>query len=79
MSHQNPSRPALTRHSQPKSHCTFCIQLACEKRHEQVILHTTRAMQAAWAMYERMGFVRSEDLDFSWEDFPVYGFRLRLE
>jgi GNAT superfamily N-acetyltransferase len=57
----------------------FCIQLACERRHRQVILHTTRAMQSAWAMYERMGFLRSEDLDFSWEGFPVHGFRLRLE
>lgn len=57
----------------------FCIRLACEKRHRQVILHTTRAMQTAWAMYERMGFVRSEDLDFSWGGFPVHGFRLRLE
>lgn len=57
----------------------FCIRLAREKRHGQVILHTTRAMEAAWVMYERMGFVRSEGLDFSWEGFPVYGFRLRLE
>jgi len=57
----------------------FCIQLARDKRHEQVILHTTNAMRTAWALYERMGFNRSEDLDFSWEGFPVHGFRLRLE
>ena len=56
----------------------FCIQLARDKRHGQLILHTTRAMQTAWALYERMGFVRSEDLDFSWDGFPVYGFRLSL-
>jgi hypothetical protein len=30
-------------------------------------------------MYERMGFVRAEELDFLQEGFPVYGFRLRLE
>jgi hypothetical protein len=29
-------------------------------------------------MYERLGFVRSEDLDFMQGDLEVYGFRLRL-
>jgi len=46
--------------------------------HAEVILHTTAAMQTAWAMYERMSFVRAEELDFLQEGFPVYGFRLRL-
>jgi ribosomal protein S18 acetylase RimI-like enzyme len=55
-----------------------CIDLARERGHAQVILHTTRAMQIAWGMYERLGFVRSEDLDFSQQDLPVYGFRLKL-
>lgn len=36
-------------------------------------------MEAARAMCERMGFLRSGDLDSSWEGFPVFGFRLRLE
>ncbi|HEX7112268.1 MAG TPA: GNAT family N-acetyltransferase [Mizugakiibacter sp.] len=55
-----------------------CIDLAKAAGHTQVILHTTRAMQQAWAMYERLGFKRSEDLDFLQAGFPVFGFRLRL-
>jgi ribosomal protein S18 acetylase RimI-like enzyme len=55
-----------------------CIELAREAGHSQVILHTTQAMGIAWALYERMGFARSEDLDFLQEGFPVFGFRLRL-
>lgn len=55
-----------------------CIQLAREKGHAQVILHTTQAMQVAWRMYERLGFERSEDLDFLQQGFPVFGFRLKL-
>jgi GNAT superfamily N-acetyltransferase len=56
-----------------------CIQLARDAGHAEVILHTTAAMRVAWSMYERLGFVRAEDLDFLQEGFPVYGFRLRLE
>ncbi len=55
-----------------------CVQSAREKGHAQVILHTTQAMQVAWQMYERFGFVRSEDLDFLQQGFPVFGFRLKL-
>lgn len=55
-----------------------CIALAREAKHSQVILHTTAAMRTAWAMYERIGFVRAEELDFRQEGFPVYGFRLPL-
>lgn len=55
-----------------------CIQLAKEKNQTQVILHTTKAMQRAWGLYEKMGFKRSLDLDFEQEGFPVYGFRLNL-
>ncbi|GAB4267379.1 GNAT family N-acetyltransferase [Deferrisoma sp.] len=52
---------------------------ACIARaHGQVILHTTRAMEAAWHMHEGMGFRRSPDLDFLQKDLPVFGFRLRL-
>ena len=56
-----------------------CIRIAREAGHAQVILHTTAAMQTAWAMYERIGFARAEELDFLQEGFPVYGFRLRLD
>ena len=55
-----------------------CIQFAREQGHAEVILHTTAAMRVAWTMYERLGFVRAEELDFLQEGYPVYGFRLRL-
>ena len=55
-----------------------CIELARAKGHAQVILHTTQAMQTAWGLYERLGFRRSEDLDFSQQGLAVYGFRLPL-
>ena len=56
-----------------------CIEAARQKGHSEVILHTTAAMQAAWRLYEKLGFVRSEDLDFSQQGLPVFGFRLRLK
>lgn len=56
-----------------------CIELAREKAHSQVILHTTQAMRVAWGLYEKLGFERSGDLDFSQQGLPVFGFRLKLE
>jgi len=56
----------------------YCIKLANEKNHSQIILHTTQAMQVAWGMYQKLGFERFEDLDFLQQDFPVFGFRLKL-
>lgn len=55
-----------------------CLALARDRGHHQVVLHTTQAMQTAWGMYERLGFRRSEDLDFLQKDLPVFGFRLDL-
>jgi ribosomal protein S18 acetylase RimI-like enzyme len=55
-----------------------CIRKANESKLLQVIIHSTKAMQTAWAMYERLGFKRSEDLDFMQQELPVYGFRLKL-
>lgn len=55
-----------------------CIELARTAGHAQVILHTTQAMQQAWGMYERMGFVRAPEFDFEQQGFPVFGFRLAL-
>jgi ribosomal protein S18 acetylase RimI-like enzyme len=55
-----------------------CIDLARDAGHSQVILHTTAAMRVAWRMYERLGFVRAEELDFLQEGFQVRGFRLAL-
>lgn len=56
-----------------------CINRARAKKHSQVIIHTTMAMQIAWRMYEHLGFERSTDLDFRQGELPVFGFRLRLE
>lgn len=53
-----------------------CIKKAKEGGHQQLIIHTTMAMQTAWKMYENMGFRRSQDLDFMQGDLPVFGFRL---
>jgi GNAT superfamily N-acetyltransferase len=55
-----------------------CIRRAVFHNHSQIIIHTTRAMQTAWKMYEKLGFTRSADLDFMQGDLPVYGFRLKL-
>lgn len=55
-----------------------CIRKAKAKKRQQVIIHTTKAMHAAWKMYERIGFERSEDLDFMQQELPVFGFRLKL-
>jgi ribosomal protein S18 acetylase RimI-like enzyme len=55
-----------------------CVRRAREKGNQELIIHTTMAMQTAWRMYENMGFKRSADLDFKQGDFPVYGFRLSV-
>src|ERR1035437_7301103 len=53
-----------------------CIRKARNQNHSQVIIHATRAMQVAWKMYEKMGFKRSEELNFMLGELPVFGFRL---
>jgi GNAT superfamily N-acetyltransferase len=55
-----------------------CVRRAREKKHQQLIIHTTQAMQTAWHMYENMGFKRSTELDFKQGELPVFGFRLSL-
>ena len=55
-----------------------CIRKAREKKQSQMIIHSTKAMTTAWGMYEKIGFVRSEDLDFMQGNLPVYGFRYKL-
>lgn len=55
-----------------------CISKTRYNNISQLIIHTTKAMQTAWAMYEKLGFKRSEDLDFLQGDLPVFGFRLML-
>ncbi len=56
----------------------YCIAKTREKKIAQLIIHTTMAMQTAWGMYERLGFQRSEDLDFMQGNLKVFGFRLKL-
>lgn len=56
--------------------CLDKAKLNHENRH--MIIHTTKAMQTAWKMYETIGFKRSEDLDFMQGDLAVYGFRYLL-
>ena len=56
-----------------------CIQYARDRKQSEVILHTTKAMEIAWGMYEKMGFRRSPDLDFKQEQLAVYGFRLKID
>lgn len=70
--------PAFRHRGIGKALALACIGLARERGHDEVILHTTRAMHEAWGMYERLGFRRSPDLDFSQQQLAVYGFRLAL-
>jgi len=56
-----------------------CIRRAKEKNHENLVIHTTRAMATAWQMYEKIGFKRAEDLDFMQGELPVFGFRLKIK
>jgi GNAT superfamily N-acetyltransferase len=55
-----------------------CIEKAKESGLKEMIIHTTESMKVAWDMYERIGFQRSEDLDFEQSGLPVFGFRLGL-
>ncbi|GLI27071.1 N-acetyltransferase [Agromyces rhizosphaerae] len=45
---------------------------------EQIVLHSTEPMRVARAMYERLGFAASPDLDFTPGTLHVYGYRLAL-
>ena len=55
-----------------------CIDKAKKSGNTQLIIHSTKAMQIAWKMYEKLGFIRSEDLDFIQGELPVFGFRLKI-
>ncbi|MDX9696851.1 MAG: GNAT family N-acetyltransferase [Bacteroidales bacterium] len=55
-----------------------CIKRANQNKSRCVVIHTTKAMQTAWKMYEKLGFVRNIDLDFMQGELPVFGFRLFL-
>lgn len=55
-----------------------CIRKAKKANLNQMIIHSTKAMQIAWEMYENLGFKRAVDLDFMQGELPVFGFRLPL-
>ncbi|MNG05621.1 Mycothiol acetyltransferase [compost metagenome] len=55
-----------------------CIRKATKNNLNQVIIHSTLAMQTAWKMYENLDFQRSEDLDFMQGELAVFGFRLKI-
>jgi len=55
-----------------------CIKKARNSPNKQLIIHTTKAMEVAWIMYEHLGFKRAPELDFQQEELPVFGFRMRL-
>ena len=55
-----------------------CIKKGKDDHLNEIIIHSTKSMQVAWNMYEKMGFKRSKDLDFKQGDLPVFGFRLSL-
>ena len=56
----------------------FCIDRARSLGNGRLVLHTTRAMQAAWALYESLGFFRFPELDFQQGRLEVFGFQLPL-
>jgi GNAT superfamily N-acetyltransferase len=57
-----------------------CIRRARQSGAAILTLHTTDIMQVAMRMYERMGFVRTPELDFHVDtDLTVKGYRLNLD
>jgi len=56
----------------------YCINLAKKENKKELIIHSTKSMQIAWSMYEKLGFKKSSNLDFEQVDLKVFGFRLRL-
>jgi len=69
---------AFRGHGTGKALTTFCIDRARALGKARVVLHTTRAMQTAWAMYESLGFVRFPEIDFQQGNLAVFGFQLGL-
>ena|ERR1700712_3875785 len=70
--------PAIRRQGIGRLLADECVKKARERKHHQLIIHSTMAMRNTWQMYHNMGFKRSEDLDFMQGNLPVFGFRLLL-
>lgn len=56
----------------------FCILKAQQLGSSQMVMHTTKSMQVAWGMYERMGFKPMPEIDFQQASLSVYGFSMKL-
>lgn len=56
----------------------YCMNKAETTSNNTLIIHTTNAMKTAWKMYDKLGFNRSEELDFKAGALHVYGFRYPL-
>ena len=61
-----------------KALTNFCIERARQAGKAKIVLHTTKIMQAAWAMYEGLGFVRFPEIDFRQGNLDVFGFQLEI-
>lgn len=57
----------------------FCIERARKLGKVRLVLHTTRIMQAAWRLYETLGFVRFPEIDFRQGTLDVFGFQLTVQ
>ena len=55
-----------------------CINRAKKHKHSQLFIHSTESMKVAWGMYERLGFIRHNEIDFIQGKLPVFGFKLTL-
>lgn len=55
-----------------------CISRAKKHNHKHLYIHSTESMEIAWGMYERLGFSRYKEIDFSRGELNVFGFRLSL-
>ena len=54
-----------------------CIKRIESKGIKRILIHTTKAMQTAWKMYEKIGFSRYEPIDFMQGELPVFGFQMK--
>ncbi len=57
----------------------FCVNKGKVDNCETMVIHSTKSMELAWGMYERLGFQRAPDLDFRQGNLSVFGFRLKLK
>ena len=56
-----------------------CINRAKKLGQKQIVIHSTKSMKIARAMYKKIGFVRYKDIDFNQGELPVFGFKLKFQ